>query len=165
MILVAAPSKPFSYTGKGTARRGAIIESYDDEINSLYRSLEDAVNNGIALPVIWTAESSLDYVRSVIHSIMTHAVEDEDDLFQWGCDRYILLHFVTPFLTTSATAYRQPGFKTISYTASEDLQRLKPETFLRVLCTSIPPSKVCHSTFFTSSSQKFRHRHHGMFPK
>lgn len=90
MILFTAPSKPFQYTAKGTARRGAIINDYEEEIANLYALLEE-VTTGIAPPSEWTRETLLEYVRAVVKSIMKKEVGDRDDLFQWGCDRQVLL--------------------------------------------------------------------------
>jgi hypothetical protein len=36
MVLVSRPSKPFSYSGKGTVRKAAVIKEYEPEINALY---------------------------------------------------------------------------------------------------------------------------------
>lgn len=109
MIIVAAPSKPFAYTAKGTARRGAIINDYEEEIRSLY-TLLDEVTTGIAPPSKWTSESSLEYVRAVVHSIMTNKVEDEQDLFQWGCDRSV---------TSTSSGLRVISLKTFVQFASD----------------------------------------------
>jgi hypothetical protein len=86
MILVALPSKPFQYTAKGTARRGAIINDYEEEITSLYNLLEE-VTTGITPGSEWTPESSRGYVRAVVSSVMKKEIKDDQDLFQWGCDR------------------------------------------------------------------------------
>ena len=87
MIIVASPSKPFMYTAKMTARRQAILADYDSEINALYDTIENASQVDISIPAEWTPSQSLDYVRHVLHKIMTQKVADDVDIFQHGCDR------------------------------------------------------------------------------
>ena len=87
MIIVASPSKPFVYTAKMTARRQAILADYDSEINALYDTIENASQVDIPIPAEWTPSQSLDYVRHVLHKIMTQKVADDVDIFQHGCDR------------------------------------------------------------------------------
>lgn len=38
MILIAQPTKPFSYTAKSTVRRQAVIKEYAAEIDTLFQS-------------------------------------------------------------------------------------------------------------------------------
>ena len=87
MIIVASPSKPFVYTAKMTARRQAILKDYDEEINALYDAMEQTSQADVPLPVEWTPSQSLDYVRHIVHKVMTQEVADGVDLFQHGCDR------------------------------------------------------------------------------
>lgn len=87
MIIVASPSKPFSYTAKMTTRRQAILKDYDDEINALYNSIEQTSQIDVPLPVAWTPSQSLDHVRHIIHTVMRQDVADRVDIFQHGCDR------------------------------------------------------------------------------
>lgn len=86
MILVASPSKPFVYTAKMTARRQAILKDYDAEINTLYDTVEQTSQVDIPLPVDWTPSQSLDYMRRIVHKVMTQNVPDGVDIFQHGCD-------------------------------------------------------------------------------
>jgi hypothetical protein len=87
MIIVASPSKPFMYTAKMTARRQAILKDYDEEINALYDVVEQTSQVDIPIPPEWTPSQSLDYMRHVVHKVMTQNVADEVDIFQHGCDR------------------------------------------------------------------------------
>jgi hypothetical protein len=70
-----------------TARRQAILKDYDEEINALYDSAEQTSQVHIPLPVAWTLSQSLDYVRHIIHKVMTQKVADGVDIFEHGCDR------------------------------------------------------------------------------
>jgi hypothetical protein len=87
MIVVASPSKPFAYTAKMTARRQAIIKDYEKEINALYDVVDQTSQVDIPVPAEWTPSQSLDYVRHIVHKVMTHKVPDGVDIFQHGCDR------------------------------------------------------------------------------
>jgi hypothetical protein len=87
MIIVASPSKPFVYTAKMTARRQAIIKDYDAEINTLYEIVEQTSQVDIPVPSEWTPSQSLDYMRRIVHKVMTQNVPDGVDIFQHGCDR------------------------------------------------------------------------------
>ncbi|KAJ7245421.1 hypothetical protein C8J57DRAFT_1082265 [Mycena rebaudengoi] len=86
MILVAKPSKPFTYTAKLTARRQAIIIEYANEITDLYAAVDETTQSSIIQPHVWNATSTVDFVRQLVRSIMNNAVEDEDDVFHHGCD-------------------------------------------------------------------------------
>ncbi|KAI9433075.1 acetyl-CoA synthetase-like protein [Lactarius indigo] len=86
MIIVASPSKPFVYTAKMTARRQAILKDYDNEINALYDVVEQTSQVDIPSPSEWTLSQSLDYVRRIVHKVMTQKMADNIDIFQHGCD-------------------------------------------------------------------------------
>ncbi|KIJ49892.1 hypothetical protein M422DRAFT_246262 [Sphaerobolus stellatus SS14] len=94
MILIASPSKPFSYTAKNTARRGAIIKDYADEIEDIYKAVDDSTQTSIPIPTNatenggWSLEDTRDFVHNVVHEIMkdVSAMKDSDDLFSFGCD-------------------------------------------------------------------------------
>ncbi|KAI9464124.1 acetyl-CoA synthetase-like protein [Lactarius psammicola] len=86
MIIFASPSKPFVYTAKMTARRQAILKEYDNEINALYDVVEQTSQVDIPPPSEWTPSQSLDYMRRIVHKVMTQKVADSIDVFQHGCD-------------------------------------------------------------------------------
>ncbi|KZT28667.1 acetyl-CoA synthetase-like protein [Neolentinus lepideus HHB14362 ss-1] len=86
MILVASPSKPFTYTAKNTARRQAILAEYEAEIQALYDSVDETTQANIPLPSDWSYENCIGYVRTVVKQVLERLVLDGDDLFQHGCD-------------------------------------------------------------------------------
>lgn len=90
MILISSPSKPFTYTGKGTPRRPAIIDAYAPEIEALYATVDKTTQSTTTPPDSWTAEKSLRYVREIVKKVMARLVGDEQDIFQYGCDRQVL---------------------------------------------------------------------------
>jgi len=88
MILVAKPSKPFTYTAKLTTRRQAILNEYREEIEELYASVDETAQSEIEPPESWTLQQTLLYIRQIVGSVLKHNVKDDDDIFHSGCDRY-----------------------------------------------------------------------------
>ncbi|THU97218.1 acetyl-CoA synthetase-like protein [Dendrothele bispora CBS 962.96] len=87
MILVASPSKPFTYTAKNTPRNNAIIKEYAPEIEAIYNSLEESTQSSIPVPAHWDLESSTEFVRAVVKKVLVvEDIGDEEDVFQRGVD-------------------------------------------------------------------------------
>ncbi|KAJ3915010.1 male sterility protein-domain-containing protein [Lentinula edodes] len=86
MILVASPSKPFMYTAKNTARRQAILNQYEEEIEAVYKAVEETTQSDIPAPVEWNPLSTKSFVRNIVTQVLSHTVKDGDDIFQYGCD-------------------------------------------------------------------------------
>ena len=89
MIVVASPSKPFTYTAKNTPRRQALINEYEPEINALYDAVDESTQADLAPPATWSEENAKDFVHAVVSRVLDHPVTDNVDLFQSGCDRYV----------------------------------------------------------------------------
>ena len=90
MIMVTKPEKPLEYTAKGTPRRQVCIASYSEEIDVLYKKVEESSQVDIATPRDWSVESVHRYVREMVKNVMKNPnIEDTDDLFQQGCDRHV----------------------------------------------------------------------------
>ena len=87
MIIVSSPSKPFTYTAKNTARRQAILQDYEAEIEALYNVVEESAQAELAPPSSWDIAAATDFVRLVVNKVMNNAVADDDNLFYKGCDR------------------------------------------------------------------------------
>jgi hypothetical protein len=87
MILVASPEKPFLYTPKGSMRRSATLDSYEAEIEAVYKAVVEAAQEEIVVPLDWSTEDTLRFVRQVVSGVMKAKISDDDDLFQHGCDR------------------------------------------------------------------------------
>ncbi|KAI0718411.1 acetyl-CoA synthetase-like protein [Cerioporus squamosus] len=87
MVTVTNPSKPFQYTAKGTPRRHVCLKDYADEIEEVYRKVEESSQVNVATPATWTDETARQYVREVVRSVMkAPQIRDEDDIFQQGGD-------------------------------------------------------------------------------
>lgn len=115
--MVTSPSKPFVYTAKLTARRQAVIDDYAEEIQALYDAAEESTQAAGTPPSSWTIETSLDFVRSVIRSVLKVEVSDDDDIFQHSCDRFASnLRASFQHLTSLLTVYKRHGFEILSYT-------------------------------------------------
>lgn len=87
MIIFALPHKPFTYTGKGTPRRHAIINNYEEEIGALYKQVEPGSLMEVTPPTEWNKTETLAFVRSVVTKGLGRYVEDGADVFRFGCDR------------------------------------------------------------------------------
>lgn len=86
--MVASPSKPFSYTAKHTPRRQAIINEYETEIRAIYEAVEESTQSSITVPEKWDVASVTQFVREVLSRVLLRTIDDGDDIFQNGCDRY-----------------------------------------------------------------------------
>lgn len=90
MILVSSPKKPFTYTAKNTARRQAIIADYEEEIDSLYSAVQKTTQPHISVPAEWTSDAVLEFIRVIVSEVLKRGVGDDEDIFESGCDRYVL---------------------------------------------------------------------------
>ncbi|PBK75297.1 NRPS-like enzyme [Armillaria solidipes] len=86
MILVAKPSKPFEFTAKGTVRRKAVLKAYDQEIEDLYRAVDDASHADIAIPQLWSLGNVMTMIRDIVTAVLVREISDSDDIFVAGGD-------------------------------------------------------------------------------
>lgn len=95
MILFEKPEIPFEYTAKGTPRRPAIVDAYEEDINAAYEAFENT--NGADIPVGQISKAGsfsdmLSFVRDVVNANIPSNVGDDDDIFRTGGgDRYVHL--------------------------------------------------------------------------
>jgi hypothetical protein len=87
MIIVAHPNKPFEYTPKNTPRRKNVLAAYEQEIENTYAAFEESSQMDFPGPEVWTADECTAYARRVVQAMLGETVGDEDDIFQFGCDR------------------------------------------------------------------------------
>ena len=90
--MFTVPTKPFTYTAKGTARRQAIIREYEPEIAELYERYErDAAGLSTSMdltpPTSWNDTEILAFVRIMVQTTLDREIPDTIDLFQCGLDR------------------------------------------------------------------------------
>lgn len=89
MVLVTSPSKPFQYTVKGSPRRHIILQEYHDEIEALYKEVENSSQSEFSPPAVWDSDSTLAFVRAVVESTLRRSISDDADIFRNGGDRSV----------------------------------------------------------------------------
>lgn len=88
MVIVTHPSKPFTYTPKGGLRRAQILTEYEPEIDAAYKAVE-AISSEEP-PTDWSPDNALAFVKSTVKSILKGDIEEHEDIFLRGCDRFVL---------------------------------------------------------------------------
>ncbi len=87
MVVIASPTKPFSYTGKGTVRRQAALQLYEEEIEVAYTLVQESTRQDVPLPKSWDVLNATAYVRSLVGKLLQRRIRDDADLFEHGIDR------------------------------------------------------------------------------
>ncbi len=70
MITLCKPEKPFEYTAKGNARRHPSISMYNDEIEAVYKAVEESSLVDISTPASWEPTESIEFIRSIVARVM-----------------------------------------------------------------------------------------------
>jgi hypothetical protein len=91
MILAESSAKPFTYTGKNTPRRQAIINEYESEIDAAYQAVLKSSQTDVPSPEKWDEISVLNFVSAIVQRVMGKEVGNDDNLFEHGCDRCVSL--------------------------------------------------------------------------
>ncbi|KAK0200586.1 NRPS-like enzyme [Desarmillaria ectypa] len=86
MILVAKPSKPFEFTAKGTLRRKVILKAYEQEIEDLYKVIDDVSQMNVVIQQLWTLKNVMTMIRDIVTTIFERKIGDTDDIFVAGGD-------------------------------------------------------------------------------
>ncbi|ETW75335.1 hypothetical protein HETIRDRAFT_461285 [Heterobasidion irregulare TC 32-1] len=87
MIILSSPSKPFSFTPKGTPRRKIVIEDYAPEIQALYTAVEESSQDDIVPPGTWDLNGITQFIRTTVRKVVGREdLADGDDIFQLGAD-------------------------------------------------------------------------------
>ncbi|KAI1791373.1 acetyl-CoA synthetase-like protein [Ganoderma leucocontextum] len=87
MIMVTNPSKPLEYTAKGTPRRQVCIKAYTEEIDALYKRVQESSQVDLPPPRDWTPTSVRQFVEDVVKKVTkNNDLKSDDDLFLQGCD-------------------------------------------------------------------------------
>jgi hypothetical protein len=85
MIMVADPTKPFTYSAKRSPRRANILQDYEKEIEQLYTITGEKLD--LVPPVDWSSLNSLKYMRAAVWNVLKQTIPDNQDIFEAGCDR------------------------------------------------------------------------------
>lgn len=104
MIIVCKPDKPFEYTAKGNARRHPSISMYNEEIEAVYKAVEESSLVDISLPASWEPEEAISFIRSIVARVMKTALPDDVDFFEFGCDRLVFFS-PSPVLREKIVSY------------------------------------------------------------
>ncbi|KAK0184796.1 NRPS-like enzyme [Armillaria mellea] len=86
MILVAKPSKPFEFTPKGTLRRNAILKTYEQEIEDLYKTIDGVSQTDVVIPQLWTLKNVMTMIREIVTTVFEKKVGDAENIFAVGGD-------------------------------------------------------------------------------
>ncbi|KAL0574371.1 hypothetical protein V5O48_007572 [Marasmius crinis-equi] len=69
--------------------RQLTLSEYSEEISELYSAVADSMQAGISAPSSWDESSAKSFVRDVVKNVLKKDINDADDLFENGCDRYL----------------------------------------------------------------------------
>ncbi|KAF9223090.1 hypothetical protein BS17DRAFT_734654 [Gyrodon lividus] len=86
MIIFTSRAKPFTYSPRGVVNRQSTLAGYNDEINALYTTAEQAAQVALKPPKIWSPENALHFVRGIVVVLWGKRLDDEADLFHYGAD-------------------------------------------------------------------------------
>ncbi|KAK0451172.1 NRPS-like enzyme [Desarmillaria tabescens] len=86
MIIVANPVKPFEFTTKGSLRRQAVLKAYEQEIESLYKTVDEVSQTDVVIPQLWTLRNVVTMVRDIVTAVFERKIGDSDDIFLAGGD-------------------------------------------------------------------------------
>ncbi|KAK0184797.1 NRPS-like enzyme [Armillaria mellea] len=86
MIIVANPAKPFEFTVKGTLRRKAVLTAYEQEIETLYKTVDEVSQADVVIPQLWTLKNVMTMVRDIVTAVFERKIGDTEDIFLAGGD-------------------------------------------------------------------------------
>ncbi|KAK0184801.1 NRPS-like enzyme [Armillaria mellea] len=86
MIIVANPAKPFEFTVKGTLRRKAVLTAYEQEIETLYKTVDEVSQADVVIPQLWTLKNVMAMVRDIVTTVFERKIGDAEDIFLAGGD-------------------------------------------------------------------------------
>ncbi|KAF8315479.1 acetyl-CoA synthetase-like protein [Cantharellus anzutake] len=157
MIILAKPEKPFTFTGKGSIRKSAVIKDYDEEIETVYKTLEKAVSSKASVnpPTQWTKESLHTFVRDVVTGVMGAKIGDDQDIFQNGSDSlqatFMRNSIVTALRDTKAKDVKGELIDTSLFSSGLIYQAPTIDLLAEALYGLFDPSSVSSTTDFAEN--------------
>ncbi len=139
MIIVTHPSKPFTFTAKGTPRRQAILTAYSKEIDTAYEAVDKTFVSNIPAPQKWIIDDITGWIRRIVQSLLrTDAqISDTQNFFAVGVDRSDIVTFLFRYhrlisKSLIATAIRNTIVSTLRRTniISISAIRILPQNFI-----------------------------------
>ncbi|KAK0201251.1 NRPS-like enzyme [Desarmillaria ectypa] len=102
MIIVTHPSKPFTFTAKGTLRRPAILEAYSKEIEAVYEAVDKISVSSIRAPQKWSLDDITEWIRRILQSLLRAdaKISDMQDIFVVGVDSLIAIAIRNTIVST-----------------------------------------------------------------
>lgn len=89
MIIVTSPSKPLPVNPtKNTVIRALATAAYEQEIIDSYDAFSLAEGGEFQPPATWELTDTVAFIRKVVRTVVPDLPSDNDDLFNYGCDRY-----------------------------------------------------------------------------
>jgi hypothetical protein len=86
MILISPKHKQFALTPKQGISRPNTLKLYEQEIDAIYETVQNAASSTVRAPESFNSDSTLRYVRATVSEVMDKTVEFDKDLFEQGCD-------------------------------------------------------------------------------
>ncbi|KAK0472519.1 NRPS-like enzyme [Armillaria novae-zelandiae] len=86
MVIIANPAKPFEFTVKGTLRRKAVLKAYEEEIEALYKNVDEVSHADVVIPQLWTLKNVTIMVRDIVTAVFERKIGDAEDIFLAGGD-------------------------------------------------------------------------------
>ena len=135
MIIVTSSTKPLKYTGKGSISRQACIEDYSEEIDAVYRAVQESSELSTSVPEKWDVDSSRVFIRAIVEKTLkvAHTIADDDDLFDIGLDRYGLANLMKSMLSSTsslqATWIRNSFFHALRTSHAKEVRKM-PANFV-----------------------------------
>ena len=114
MIMVSHEPKPFVYNIKGYPRRPVLLKLYHEEIEALYRKVEQSTQIDVASPSVWDRQKTQAFVKTVAEEVIQRSLTDDADFFRNGCDRYVMpsIHSHSLVVANQLTACKRHGSAT-----------------------------------------------------
>ncbi|KAK0485452.1 NRPS-like enzyme [Armillaria luteobubalina] len=86
MVIIANPAKPFEFTVKGTLRRKTVLKAYEQEIEALYKTVDEVSHADVVIPQLWTLKNVMTMVRDIVTAVFERKIGDAEDIFSAGGD-------------------------------------------------------------------------------
>ncbi|KAK0199436.1 NRPS-like enzyme [Desarmillaria ectypa] len=78
--------EPFEFTAKGTPRRTAVLKAYEEEIEALYKNLDQMLPTDVVIPQEWSLKNTIALIRDIVRVILERDIGDTDSIFVAGGD-------------------------------------------------------------------------------
>jgi hypothetical protein len=99
MIIFFNPSKPFHMNLKGTPQRYSILKDHAQEIEDAYDAFDETASSSFSSGTVSRGDISindaLEIVRAHVHAHVNSNVSNNEDMFEAGADRHVVLYIVS----------------------------------------------------------------------